>query len=226
MRPTAFRKRVTFLTTFSRILLSLAARAQIFVRVKVTGRRNVPSTGAVIICANHISMADPIFLHGALRRNIAFMAADWQFRVPLFGKIMRQMGHIPVYRDTAKAKLALVDAVAVLRHGGLIGIFPEGKLSPDGRQLQARGGMADMAFRTGAPVVPVGIDGTHRFMPIGKRMRFGHRVHLNFGEPIRPPYLSDNAPVEDRRAFSALVMSRIASLSGLPGPDVSKATTI
>lgn len=135
----------------------------LFTRRDWRGLEHVPSSGGVILAANHISHADPLTLadfvvYGA-RRIPRFMAKDTLFKGKgIVGRTMRGAGQIPVYRRTADASLALRDAVAALRNGECVIIYPEGTVSRDPAKwpMQARTGVARLALLSGAPVVPVG----------------------------------------------------------------------
>jgi 1-acyl-sn-glycerol-3-phosphate acyltransferase len=208
----SLRKRVWLVTWLIRIVFSFTARVQLVVRVRVTGRQNVPARGGAIVCVNHRSIVDPPLMIGALRRNAAYLAKDDLFRGPL-GRLLRWMGHIPVARGTESAREAAFAGEQVVHQGGLVVLHPEGACSPDDTLLPAKGGMAEMAFRTGAPVVPGGLVGTARVKPLKGWPRLMRRVEINFGKPILPPYQSDSAPLADRQAFTHLVMTEIARLS-------------
>jgi 1-acyl-sn-glycerol-3-phosphate acyltransferase len=131
------------------------------------GVEHVPVSGGVILAANHISHADPIFVaeyvvHGT-GRIARFMAKSTLFHGTgpvggLVARVMRGAAQIPVYRQTADASLALRDAVAALHAGECIVIYPEGTVSrdPDKWPMVARTGVARLALLSGAPVVPLG----------------------------------------------------------------------
>jgi 1-acyl-sn-glycerol-3-phosphate acyltransferase len=220
MRPRSRFKRVWFFTQLMRWgILSLIARLQIFVRASVTDRGNVPRHGAVLVCPNHQSLLDPPLVFGALRRNAAFLAAGGLFRQRGFGDLMRWMGHIPVQRGTSAAREAIDAGEAVLKGGGVVVLFPEGKCSLDGILLPAKLGMAEMAFRTYTPVVPVGLVGINRVLPLGSRWpRLGRRVEINFGTPMYPPFQSAAPTREALQAFTEQVWGQVAVLSHQPAP--------
>lgn len=214
MEPKSLRKRIWFATKIIRFFLRLGAVLRIFVRVRVTNRSAVPKYGPVIVCANHPSTVDPVLLFGALRRNVAFFAKSGLFKTPVVGHVMRWMGHIPVFRGTDAARDSLIYGTRVLQNDGLVGIFLEGGCSVNGHMRSPKGGMALMAFATGATVVPVGIVGTNDVKnPNGGGFRLWRRVQINVGEPVRAPYVSDEAPVEDREAFTELVYRQLWVLS-------------
>ena len=125
------------------------------------------------------------------------------------------MASFPSAEKTAKAAEGSLDAgVQVLRSGKLLGIFPEGTRSPDGRLFKGKTGAARMAAIVGCPVIPVGLRGTDEVLPKDAKMpKIGVRVSVKFGKPMRVP----PEGVDDRailRQFTDDLMQEIAKLSG------------
>jgi 1-acyl-sn-glycerol-3-phosphate acyltransferase len=189
-RPKSLRKRVWLVTRLIRLALMMAARVQILVRVEKSGAANVPKSGRVILAGNHPSPSDPILLFGALRRNVCFLAAEFLFRQPVLGPLLRWMGHIRVDRGTDKAMEAAAFGQRVLARDGVVVIFPSGHLTRPGERYQPKTGVARMAFATGSPIVPFYLTGTERILA-DRRPRFMRRVGIAFGEPIPVPQLDD-----------------------------------
>jgi 1-acyl-sn-glycerol-3-phosphate acyltransferase len=206
-RPRSLRKRVWLVTRIIRLGLMMAARVQIFVRVEKAGSRNVPRQGRVILAGNHPSPIDAILLFGGLRRNVCFLAAEFLFRQPVLGRLLRWMGHIRVERGTDKALEAAAFGEHVLAHDGVVVIFPSGRITKPGERYQPKTGVARMAFATGSPIVPFHLSGTERIFA-GGRPRLMRRVHMVFGEPIAV------AQVENpTRADLVTLTSRVVSAS-------------
>lgn len=191
-------------------------------RPRVTGREYVPDSGAVIFASNHLSVVDSFIVPAVLSRPVYYLAKDEYFRAPgLFGAARREMllglNQIPVDRSGGRASLlALEAALPVLRGGKALGIFPEGTRSPDGRLYRGRPGVAKLALDAGATIVPVGLVGTERIQPIGKRYPgFGHGVEVRFGKPLDLTPWRD-AKLESRtyRNITAALMTEIAALTG------------
>jgi 1-acyl-sn-glycerol-3-phosphate acyltransferase len=154
--------------------------------VKVTGLENVSAAGPVIIAPNHISFLDSVVLIGVLPRRITYLGKaeymdSWKTR-----HLFPAMGMIPIDRSSGKASFAALDtAASVLEEGKLFGIFPEGTRSRDGHLHRGRTGIARLALRTGAPVIPVGIRGTDRIQPPGASVpRLFRGCEVSFGPPI------------------------------------------
>ena len=188
---------------------------RVIARVRVEGVDDLPRCGPLILAANHTSIADPPFIGGwmapALGRRPLFLAKASLFRGPL-GAFLRTLGAEPV-----KAGGNDVDAYRVARRvldaGGVVAILPEGTRSLDGIMARPKPGVALLATRTGAPVLPIGISGTDRLIGRGRRVpRIGSRITMRVGQPFHL-VLPDGG---DRRAALAAadteLMRRIAGL--------------
>ena len=185
-------------------------------RVKATGRRNVPRSGPVILASNHQSFIDSIFLPLVIRRRVTFVAKAEYFENWKTAWFFRAVGMIPLKRDGGTAsQRALIAAQEVLNAGGVLGIYPEGTRSPDGRLYRGHTGVARLAMQCGAAVVPVAQFGTAAVQPIGaKSVKFFKRVEVRMGEPLRYPVASQDGAAPTLREFTDQIMSAIQSLSG------------
>ncbi|MEV4121574.1 lysophospholipid acyltransferase family protein [Micromonospora sp. NPDC049645] len=185
-------------------------------RPTVTGLGHLPESGGAILAANHLSIADQLFLGILTPRHVAFWAKAEYFRSPgplghLTRRAVTGLGAIPVERGGGRAVLSAFDAaIPVLRSGGLVAIFPEGTRSPDGRLYRGRTGTVRLAHQAGVPIIPVGIRGTDRVRPPGARLPRRHPISITFGPAI--PVRID-APADVRRLTDTL-MATIQSLSG------------
>ncbi|WJV50425.1 lysophospholipid acyltransferase family protein [Streptomyces flavofungini] len=181
-------------------------------RPRIEGLGHVPAAGGAIIAGNHQSFCDQFLLGVTLRRRINFLAKMEYFtgrglRGRLAAAFFRGIGAIPVDRSGNGAGRAGVESgLAVLRGGGLLGIFPEGTRSHDGRLYKGRVGVAAMALRTGAPVVPCAIIGTFEAQPAGRRVPSLVPLTLRFGEPLD---FSRYAGMQDQRAALRAVTDEI-----------------
>src|SRR5215469_14152085 len=125
-------------------------------RVHAEGTSNIPRRGPVILASNHQSFIDSIFLPLAVHRRVTFVAKAEYFESWKTAWFFRAVGMIPLKRDGGSAsERALAAAKDVLRGGGVLGIYPEGTRSPDGRLYKGHTGVARLSLQTGAPVVPV-----------------------------------------------------------------------
>ncbi|MFI6473539.1 lysophospholipid acyltransferase family protein [Streptomyces sp. NPDC050516] len=156
----------------------------------VEGAGRVPEAGAVILAGNHQSFTDQFLLGVTLRRRLTFLAKQEYFTAPgLRGRataaFFRALGQIPVDRSGKDAAQSALDtALQVLGYGGVLGVFPEGTRSHDGRLYKGKVGVAAMALRSGAPVVPVAMIGTFEAQPKGRRLPRRVPITLRFGEPL------------------------------------------
>lgn len=164
-------------------------------RVRVNGRRNVPRTGPVILAPNHTSFCDSFFLPLVVGRRVTFVAKAEYFDSWKTAWFFRAAGQIPISRDGGSAsERALAAARDVLNRGGILGIYPEGTRSPDGRLYKAHTGVARLALQCGAPIVPVGITGTTDVQPVGSNvMKPFKSVSVSFAEPIDIAHLAPDA---------------------------------
>jgi 1-acyl-sn-glycerol-3-phosphate acyltransferase len=160
-------------------------------RPTVEGVEHIPLEGGAILAGNHLSVADEYLLGAVVPRHIAFWAKAEYFtgtgvRGKAMAAFMRGLGAIQVDRSGGRAALHALDAaIPALRAGDLVGVYPEGTRSPDGRLYRGRTGAARLALLAGVPVVPVGVVGTDRVQPIGTHIpRLGYKVAIRFGKPM------------------------------------------
>ena len=161
---------------------------RLVVRIRVEGREHVPEDGPVILAANHRSFLDSMFIPLVVRRRVTFVAKAEYFDDPKTAWFFRGVGQIPIRREGGSASQgALTAAAEVLAEGGVFGIYPEGTRTRDGLLHRGHTGVARLALRTGAPIVPVGIIGTDAVQPPDARFPLPfRRVHIRFGRPVDP----------------------------------------
>ncbi len=191
--------------------------------MRIKGRKNIPWQGPLIVAPNHTSNLDPPATACAIHRQVTFMAKADLFRVPIFGALIRSLGSFAVHRgeaDTEAVRLAL----KLLGEGKAVLVFPEGTRGDGRTMLPVNRGVALLAKRSGAPVLPVGIAGTHRKMPRGKSFpKFG-RVTVAFGEPFLYSDVAAHASeAENREAFAVHLESRILALCAQAGLELKAA---
>ncbi|MCE7884157.1 MAG: 1-acyl-sn-glycerol-3-phosphate acyltransferase [Actinobacteria bacterium ATB1] len=152
----------------------------------VVGEEHVPGSGPVLLAAVHRSNSDVPFLGVACCRPVNFMAKRELFELPVLGSWFRRLGAFPVDRDRVD-KAALVGAEAVLSRGGVLGMFPEGSIGRGRSVGQLQRGAAWLARRARATLVPVGVGGSERVLPVGGRLPRSARVRIVFGPPFDLP---------------------------------------
>ncbi|AWB89103.1 lysophospholipid acyltransferase family protein [Salinibacterium hongtaonis] len=156
----------------------------------VKGHDNIPKTGGVILASNHLSFIDSVFLPLVIDRRISFLAkSDYYTTRGLKGwatkNFLKATGMLPIDRSGGKASEASLNTgLGVLAKGEVLGIYPEGTRSPDGKLYRGRTGVARMILEGNVPVVPVVMVDTDKVMPIGKRLPKVRRIGVVIGEPI------------------------------------------
>lgn len=200
-------------------------------RPKLEGGENIPTDGPAILASNHQAVLDSFFLPLRVGRRITFLAKSEYFTgTGLKGAFQRwffsAVGQVPIDRTGADAAQdALLAGVRVLSSGKLLGIYPEGTRSPDGRLYKGKTGMARLALETGVKVIPVAMIGTEKVNPIGSRIWKPAKVTVRIGEPIdfsRFEGMGGNRFVE--RAVTDEVMYKLMRLSGQEYVDIYAAT--
>jgi 1-acyl-sn-glycerol-3-phosphate acyltransferase len=163
---------------------------KVMFRPWVRGSEKIPSDGAAILASNHLSFSDSIFLPLMLRRPVVFLAKSEYFTGKgLKGTLTRWFfigtGQLPIDRSGGKAsEAALNTGLRVLSQNQLLGIYPEGTRSPDGRLFRGRTGIARMVLEAKVPVFPVAMIDTEKVQPIGRRLPRIRRIGVVVGEPL------------------------------------------
>ncbi|MCV7194203.1 lysophospholipid acyltransferase family protein [Mycolicibacterium brumae] len=200
-------------------------------RPKVEGLEHIPADGPAILASNHLAVADSFYLPLVVHRRITFLAKQEYFTgTGLKGRAIAWFytvaGQVPIDRSDADAAQAALDtAERILGAGKLLGMYPEGTRSPDGRLYKGKTGLARLALESGVPVIPVAMIGTDTVNPPGSKMwKFG-RVTVRFGKPMdfsRFDGLAGNRFIE--RAVIDEVMYELMELSGQEYVDIYAAS--
>ncbi|MFE1586751.1 lysophospholipid acyltransferase family protein [Streptomyces sp. NPDC058737] len=190
-------------------------------RPRIEGLDHVPGSGAAIVAGNHLSFSDHFLMPAVLKRRITFLAKAEYFTGPgLKGRLtaffFRSAGQIPVDRSGKEAgQAAIREGLGVLGRGELLGIYPEGTRSHDGRLYKGKVGVAVMALRAGVPVVPCAMIGTFEAQPPGRKIPRLHPVVIRFGEPLDfSRYAGMEGEKAVLRAVTDEIVYAILSLSG------------
>jgi 1-acyl-sn-glycerol-3-phosphate acyltransferase len=185
-------------------------------RPVIEGRENVLRDGGLLVASNHLSYWDPPLLAHALERECHFVAKEELFRVPALGRLIRSLNAIPVRRGAADLK-GIQEALAVLRSGGCLLIFPEGSRSRSGALQRARPGLGLLWSHARVPVLPVHLSGTNRDRHWVLRRE---TVRVRIGVPLSgADLLGAEAATESHPAYQRIadrVLSAIAGLSSRP----------
>ncbi|MFK0140151.1 lysophospholipid acyltransferase family protein [Streptomyces murinus] len=181
-------------------------------RPRIEGLDHVPATGPAIIAGNHLSFSDHFLMPAILKRRITFLAKAEYFTGPgvkgrLTAFFFRSAGQIPVDRSGKEAgRAAIREGLGVLDKGELLGIYPEGTRSHDGRLYKGKVGVAVMALRAGVPVIPCAMIGTFEAQPPGRTLPRVRPVTIRFGEPLD---FSRFAGMEQQKAVLRAVIDEI-----------------
>ncbi|MGW1764256.1 lysophospholipid acyltransferase family protein [Streptomyces sp. NPDC002073] len=192
-------------------------------RPRIEGLEHIPAEGPAIVAGNHLSFSDHFLMPAILKRRITFLAKAEYFTGPglkgrLTAAFFRSAGQIPVDRSgKAAGQAAIREGLGVLAKGELLGIYPEGTRSHDGRLYKGKVGVAAMALQAGVPVIPCAMVGTFEIQPPGQVVPRLKRVTIRFGEPLD---FSRYAGLEGEKAVLRAVTDEIVyAILGLSGQE-------
>lgn len=154
-----------------------------YTRTKVIGRHNIPRDGAFVLAPIHRSNIDTPLAAAVSSRRLRFMGKDSLWKIRVIGWILSALGAFPVTRGTADRE-ALKRCIAVLEMGEPLVLFPEGTRQSGPIVMPLFDGAAYIAVKAGVPIIPLGIGGSERVMPKGKKMIYPRKCVLVIGEPI------------------------------------------
>jgi 1-acyl-sn-glycerol-3-phosphate acyltransferase len=207
--------RPMFYWTLKYILLGPPLR--LLYRPRARGLDNLPTTGSFILAANHISFVDSLFIPLVCPRDVVYLGKADYFDKARTRWFMKAANVIPVRREGGSAaEAAILAGIRALGDGYVVGIYPEGTRSPDGRLYRGKTGVARMALEAHVPVVPVSIHGSEEIMPLDSKMpRLSGRPTVTFGKPLYFDRYYDRP--KDRfvlRSVTDEIMYEIMMLSG------------
>lgn len=196
-------------------------------RPSVEGAENIPRSGGAILVSNHLAVADSFFMPLMMPRRVTFLAKREYFTgTGIKGKLKKYffsgVGQVPIDRSSgAAAQAALDTGIRLLGEGKLLGLYPEGTRSPDGRLYKGKTGVARMALEADVPVIPIAMFGTDKVNPIGSKMWRPHKVRVKVGKPLdfsRYQGLAGDRFVE--RSITDEIMYALMELSGQEYVDI------
>jgi 1-acyl-sn-glycerol-3-phosphate acyltransferase len=200
---------------------------RLFFRPRIEGAEHIPATGGAVLASNHLAVADSFFLPLMVSRRVTFLAKREYFTgTGVKGALKRWFfagaGQVPIDRSSgAAARAALDTGVRLLAEGSLLGVYPEGTRSPDGRLYKGKTGLARMVLQARVPVIPVVMIGTDRANPIGSRMWKPYPIRIRIGKPL--DFSRYDGLVGDRfveRSITDEIMYALMELSGQEYVDV------
>jgi 1-acyl-sn-glycerol-3-phosphate acyltransferase len=204
-----------------------APLCRLLFRPSVSGAENIPKSGGAILVSNHISAGDTYLLPSMIRRRVTFPAKIELFRGHgVRGRMMswflKGVGQLPMDRAGGRASASSMDGVLdVLRRGDLLGIYPEGTRSPDGRLYKGKTGVARIVLQAGAPVIPVGMINTELIASRFFKIPTMRRPKIRIGKPM--DFSAYAAAGNDRdvlRWVTDEIMNAVMELSGQEYVDV------
>jgi 1-acyl-sn-glycerol-3-phosphate acyltransferase len=192
--------------------------------LEVTGLERLPAEGPFILASNHHNYLDAVVLGVAVPRPINFLVMPRVFHAsPLHPSVHRWLGSIPVNLERPDPG-AIKRSLRVLEDGGVVGIFPEGPFSREGRLVSGQPGVAMIALRSGVPVVPAAISGTYEALA-GRRFYIprSYPLAVRFGQPLHfHPTRRRRANQANREEITRRIMSHIAALLDADGPPAAQ----
>ncbi|MDA1194324.1 MAG: lysophospholipid acyltransferase family protein [Planctomycetota bacterium] len=171
----------------------------------------MPRRGGVVLCPNHTSYLDPAFVQLCIRRRVVFVMTARFYDSPRSRWFYQLVSAVPIGTGGRAARRGIRRAMALVKRGHAVVVFPEGRLSVDGQLNEAQRGVGTLARRTGAPVIPVAVAGAIHAWPKGARRPGSARVRVAFGEPMHYAEPEPNGRREAEQAFADRVVRRIAS---------------
>jgi 1-acyl-sn-glycerol-3-phosphate acyltransferase len=187
----------------------------LLIRLRFVDLHHVPASGPAILMINHVSWADPFLVLIAVKRSVSAMAKVEAFEDARTRWMLGPYGTIPVHRGAVDLQ-AIRAATEVLREGGLVLISPEGTRSKTGGLIPAQEGLAFLATRTNAPVVPIAVVGSPQILPALRKLRRAE-VTLTFGAPFE---LNPGGGKVDRIGLQRLTTDAMRRLAALLPPHM------
>lgn len=190
---------------FARVVFGL------WFRLRIVGRPSPFPRGPLVLASNHVSYLDPVALGLALRRPVTYLVTSDVYDLMAYRPWMWVFGCIRVEENSINVE-AMRRALDVLRSGGVVGIFPEGGISDDGRLKAGQLGVASLLLQGGAPVLTAAIVGTFDALPRNGGFPKPARIEIRYSRLIEPSAVAfHRTPREARRELRDQVMAGIAA---------------
>lgn len=177
---------------------------------KVEGQEYVPPMGPLIVVSNHLSNLDPPMLASSMPRRVHFMAKGGLFRNPIAAAFFRAYGAEPLERQGGDIRI-ISWALKMLEKDSVIGIFPEGTRNPNG-MIEGVSGVALIAIKSGAPILPVGITGSESIGAPWQIVFPRGRFRIRIGQAFSLPAIEGRIGKEQLKSLTTMVMERVAAL--------------
>lgn len=184
---------------------------KIFFHTQVELREKIPVRGPLIVAANHFSYMDPIALQSMFPRRISFMMTELYYEGR--GKWLFKLLHCICVKEEGSNISALKGGIEVIKKNGVLGIFPEGGVSKEGRLQEGNPGIGFLAIKSGVPVIPAFISGTYEALPKGAKIPKISRIKIIFGKPMTFKTMNEKATKKGIVEVTRLIMEQIEALS-------------
>ncbi len=195
---------------FSR--LGFAIYLKLLFRIKIYGRDNLPESPYIIV-SNHSSIADPPLIGiSCSRHRIDFMAKKEVFEIPVFGTWAKNVGCISVKRGENSVQ-SLKEAIRRLKKGHVVGVFPEGTRSLDGKLQEAKRGIGFLIAKAKVPILPVFINGSNDAAPKYGKIKYGANISVTIGKPVKVEEYESIVQDNDYEEIGKFMMKKILDLS-------------
>lgn len=189
---------------------------KLFYNFHIEGIENIPQDRPLVMASNHRSYADPVILTMPMKRPVTYMAKEELFKNKLFGWFIKKLGAFPVKRGAGDMQV-IDDSIAILNSGRNLVIFPEGTRSKDGKVGKGKTGVALIAAKSGADVLPCGI------IFEGEKLKFRSKLTLRFGKVIPAEEIAvEDASPKALKGVKKRIMEAITEL--VEGPAEEKET--
>jgi 1-acyl-sn-glycerol-3-phosphate acyltransferase len=196
--------------TILKIIVGLVFK--LFYPIKAEGLENIPHNNALILVANHCSYFDPLFLGLVIPRRIHWMVLRPYYNLWWLRWLFKVTECFPVNIDKPNIE-AIKYAIKILNEGKVLGIFPEGARSKDGRLKEGKKGVAFIALKTGAPILPVAIDGAFEAYPVGKILPKPHSINVKIGHIFNlDEFTKNHIDKQNLQAATEKIMNSIKRL--------------
>jgi 1-acyl-sn-glycerol-3-phosphate acyltransferase len=177
------RRSKAYFIFYTLIRFSVYIPFKIIFRMKIFGRENIPASGRLIICSNHLSYIDPVMMGLCMHRQISFMAKSQLFTNRFVAAVVTFFNTYPVNRG-AFDRQAIRNSIAYLNAEQIIGLYPEGTRSTDGILREGHQGVGLISVMSGSPVLPVAITGSNMIIQKPHKRLFFPQIKISFGKPI------------------------------------------
>ena len=179
----------------------------ILYRVRVFGRKNVPTKGPVLLLSNHQSFLDPIFSQSTIWRNFYFIARQSLFEMKFLGPLINSLNTVSIKRDQADVA-AMKTIIELLKKNRSVCLYPEGTRTSDGTIAEIKPGFGLLSRRSGAMVVPVVIEGAFECWPRNRKFPKLGRVAVSYGSPFTPEQIKEFGD----RQFAKMLTERLRQM--------------